>query len=161
MKALSALNSFFILIFCLLATNLSSQTFSTDNSESNSLPLVFMLGEKSQAYEKVTPSYQTLLDACQGDMPGAFQKLYSMMKEMEAYAEMADYDLDGVNAWMHFFWNEDGSVDHIGFHLKPNSRNIEVEDFELFLKNFASQYKFPLAVNSQYAHYSTFSFPVR
>ncbi len=124
------------------------------------MPIVFVLGDQGQLYENIMPGYQTLLDACGGDMPMAFQKLYSMMKEMEAYADLMEYNLDGVNAWMHFFWDEDGSIEHIGFHLKPNSKNVNTEELKLFLTNFALQYKFPLVANVQYSHYSTFSFPV-
>jgi hypothetical protein len=34
---------------------------------------------------------------------------------------------------MHFFWQPDGSIDHIGFYLKPNSRNVNTEHVDSFL----------------------------
>lgn len=106
------------------------------------------------------PEYSTLLEACSGDMHLAFGKLMTMMREMEAYASLTDYDLKGVNAWMHFFWNKNGSIEHIGFYLKPNSKNVNTDGLKNFLDGFARQYKMPLAAAKPYAHYSSFSFPV-
>lgn len=125
-----------------------------------SMPKVFKLGEHAQQYENLTPGYQTLLEACGGDMKVAHAKLHSMMKEMEAFASLMDYDLKGIKAWMHFFWKEDGTIEHIGFYLKPNSRNVDSADLGAFLKNFSQHYDFPLSTDLKYAHYSTFSFPV-
>ncbi len=160
------MKAFAVIVFTILFSwafsieGVNGQTSHSQLADSNVLPKVFMLGEQGQLYENIMPGYQTLLDACDGDMVVAFQKLHSMMKEMEAYADLLEYDLKGVNAWMHFFWAEDGSIDHIGFHLKPNSKNVDTKELELFLKNFAFQYKFPLVANVQYSLYSTFSFPV-
>lgn len=119
-----------------------------------------MLGEFSEQYEETMPGYQTLLDASGGDMESAFGKLTSMMKEMEAYASMTGFDLNGINTWMHIFWRKDGSIKHIAFHLKPNSRNVNTEKFKSFLTDFVHNYKFPLTTQVQYSHYSSFSFPI-
>lgn len=136
------------------------QTSSQSFEKEPVLPKVFQLGNHDKQYENIVPGYQTLLEACGGDMDLAFKKLFSMMKEMEAYADIVGFDLKGVNAWMHFFWKQDGTIDHIGFHLKPNSRNIDTHELETFLNGFTAQYTFPLSSDMQYAHYSSFSFPV-
>ena len=138
----------------------NSQTSQPPSAQYFSLPNVFKLGEHSQLYESILPGYQTLLEACDGDMKVAHGKLYSMMKEMEAFAVLMDFDLKGVKAWMHFFWQEDGSIEYIGFHLKPNSRNIDNAEMNAFLKHFTEHYRFPLTTNMKFAHYSSFSFPV-
>ncbi len=137
-----------------------SQTSQPPSAQYFSLPNVFKLGEHDQLYESILPDYQTLLEACNGDMKVAHGKLYSMMKEMEAFAALMEFDLKGVKAWMHIFWREDGTIEYIGFHLKPNSRNIDNAELNAFLKNFTLQYKFPLTTNKKYSHYSSFSFPV-
>ena len=124
------------------------------------LPKVFTLGEYSSKYEELVPGYQSLLEACNNDMQVAHEKLYSMMKEMEAFAKIMEFDLDGVKAWMHLFFAADGTIQHIGFHLKPNSKNIDTKEVNKFLKNFSKQYKFPINSASPFSHYSTFSFPV-
>lgn len=102
----------------------------------------------------------TLLDVCNEDMNFAYDKLMGMMREMEAYAVLVDFDLKGINAWIHFFWRPDGSFDHIGFHLKPNSKNVSTDLMKNFLEGFAKQYKLPLKHSKKFSHYSSFSFPL-
>ncbi len=130
------------------------------NNNPPKLPMVFLLGENDQGYEHLSSKYTTLLDACGNDMNLAFEKLQSMMLEMQAYAKLTGFNLKDVKCWMHIFWNNNGTIDHLGFFLKPNSRNIDVAEFKTFLSTFALQYKFPLYSDAKYAHYSTFSFPV-
>lgn len=157
-----------ITVFCTLLTFLCCFTFVDSTAQSSSrsadaylsLPAVFKLGEHTSHYDGVRSDYSSLLEVCDDDMKAAHGKLYSMMKEMEAFADVMDYDLEGVKAWMHFFFEKDGSIDHIGFHLKPNSKNIDLAEFRTFLKNFSKEYQFPLVAEKGYAHYSTFSFPI-
>jgi hypothetical protein len=106
------------------------------------------------------PGYQSLLESCQNDMNAAYEKLIGMMREMEAFANLSGYDLKGINAWMHFFWRADGSIEHIGFYLKPNSKNVNTDSLKSFLLAFSKQYKFPLRAEKKYNHYSSFSFPL-
>ncbi len=124
------------------------------------LPLVFQLGEFDKQYENTVPGYQPLLDACDGDMNMAYNKLLGMMQEMENYSRTIGYDLNGINAWMHFFWSENGDIEHIGFYLKPNSRNVNTDQFRQFLAKFVDQYKFPLRSKVKFSLYSSFSFPI-
>ncbi len=90
----------------------------------------------------------------------AYSKLMGMMQEMEAYATLVDFDLKGVNAWLHFFWDKDGNIAHIGFYLKPNSKNVGADLMKNFLEGFAKHYKFPLKFSRSFSHYSSFSFPI-
>jgi len=160
MKAITRHILILLFTFGVSLTDSFCQTSQSSLSGDLLLPEIFMLGDEGQLYENEMPKYQTLLEACSDDMPVAFQKLYSMMKEMEAYADLVGYDLKGVNAWMHFFWDKDGSIEHIGYHLKPNSKNVDTDKLEVFLKDFARHYKFPLVVDEPYAHYSSFAFPI-
>lgn len=150
--------SFIPFIFCLLlVNNTKSQSVQPAKDPSLTIPPVFLLGEYEQQYEEIVPRYSSLLEACNGDMQVAFGKLMSMMKEMEAYGELTGYNLKDINAWMHFFWRKDGTIEHIGFYLKPNSRNVNPEGLKNFLAGFAKQYKFPLNASSGFSHYSSFS----
>jgi len=124
------------------------------------MPAVFILGEYDKQYESIMPGYTTLLEACGGDMKLAYEKLMTMMREMQTYATLEKYDIKGVNAWMHFFWKEDGSIEHIGFYLKPNSRNVDTEKLRAFLNGFASWYKIPASSDKKFSHYSSFAFPM-
>ncbi len=122
-------------------------------------PTIFLLGEHDKMYEEMLSGQSTLLDACGQDMNLAYGKLMGMMQEMEAYASLVNFDLKGVSAWMHIFWRNDGTIDHIGFHLKPNSKNIDTDLFKNYLEGFTKQYKFPLRFSKKFSHYSSFSFP--
>jgi hypothetical protein len=130
------------------------------SNQNEGLPKVFTLGEYENAYEKVIPNYDQLLVACDNDMKVAFEKWLSMMMEMEAYAKTIDFDLKGIKLWIHVFWNANGSIEHMGYHLKPNSRNIDVEELNAFFSSFSNQYEFPLLTDSKFSHYTTVSFPV-
>ena len=141
--------------------NMHAQSGSQENlRQAQLLPSVFILGEYNKPYEAAMPGYTTLLEACDGDMKIAFEKLMMMMREMEAYANLENYDIKGINAWMHFFWKEDGSIEHIGFYLKPNSRNVDTEKLRNFLNDFANWYKIPVHSSKKFSHYSSFAFPM-
>ncbi len=123
-------------------------------------PKVFILGEHETAYEQLNLDYSVmLLTACNGNMDDAYQKWVSMLNEMEAYATLINYDIKGVKVWLNVFWNKDGSVKHIAYHLKQNSRNIDTAEFTAFLTSFMNHYKFPLVINEKYSHYGSASFP--
>ena len=123
-------------------------------------PKVFILGEHEKAYEQLNLEYSVmLLTACEGNMDAAYQKWLSMLNEMEAYATLINYDIKGVKVWLNVFWNVDGSIKHIAYHLKQNSRNIDTAEFTAFLSSFINHYKFPLVTKQKYSHYGSAAFP--
>lgn len=148
------------ILFCAPFAVLSQSSKASKLHLSQDVPTVFLLGEHNKFYEEMMSGQSTLLDVCDEDMNFAYDKLMGMMREMEAYAELVDFDLKGINAWMHFFWRPDGSIDHIGFHLKPNSKNVSTDLMKNFLEGFAKQYKLPLKHSKKFSHYSSFSFPL-
>ncbi len=161
MMHLSLVAVLFGLFFCTSNSSLYAQgTNAAKLPLKQEIPTVFLLGEHDSHYEAMMAEQTTLLDACNDDMGLAYGKLMGMMKEMEAYADLIDFDLKGINAWIHFFWNPDGSIDHIGFYLKPNSRNVNTELLKNFLSGFAKQYKLPLKYSKKFSHYASFSFPI-
>lgn len=125
------------------------------------LPRVFEIGKHERAYELLSAHYQTsLLEVCNNDMKNAFKKLSAMYREMEVHASNIGYEVGGVRSWLHVFWGSDGTIEHLGFHLRPNSRNVDVEEFEAFLLSFVQEYRFPLFAEQKYALYTSVSFPV-
>lgn len=82
------------------------------------------------------------------------------MEEMEAYSKQIEYNLDGVKAWFHFFWAPDGSIEHIAYYLRPNSKNLDLDEMNAFLVSFMNNYKFPLTTETKYHHYTGATFPV-
>lgn len=127
---------------------------------SDNLPLVFILGEHSDQYDAMTQQYSNmLLDECKGDMQMAYSKWMGMLKEMEAYSKTVSYNMDGVQIWMNVFWKKDGTIKHIAYYLKPESKVVPLDELTAFLKTFAKQYKFPLLSQKQYVHYGHAFFP--
>lgn len=149
-------------IFCWAAVIGFAQGNKAKNTTTSeqTLPTVFLIGENDKAYTNLLSSQTTLLEVCDDDMHFAYHKLMGMMREMETYAAEVNFDLKGINAWMHFFWRPDGSIDHIGFYLKPNSKNVPTERFKGFLDGFAKNHKLPIKHNKKFSHYSSFSFPI-
>jgi hypothetical protein len=151
----------FSLCFMLASFSMTAQSGSTSLNDDGQLPKVFLIGQHEEAFEALTMSYESdLLMACESDMNTAFKKWMSMMEEMEAYSKQIEYDLDGVKAWFHFFWANDGSIEHIAYYLRPNSKNLDLDEMNAFLASFMNNYKFPLVSNVKYHHYTGAAFPV-
>lgn len=125
------------------------------------LPKVFVLGEYESDYESLVMDYQqSLLTACDCTMKEAFAKWLGMLHELDVYAKNNSVDIRGVKVWLHVFWNPDGTVDHIAYHLRPNSRDIEADAMTALLDGFTKTYSFPMTSEAGFQHYSTGSFPV-
>ncbi len=145
-------------LFFLLSGILSLSNLQAQNGDAT--PTVFVMGKHEAGYEELTQTYkQSLLEACGNDMKMAFDKWLEMMQQMEAYADEIDYNIDGVKVLMHVFWNENGSIAHLGYFLRPNSRNVPAEELTAFFKSFIRQYKFPVSSERKFAHYTKASFP--
>jgi hypothetical protein len=128
--------------------------------DSTSLPKVFILGEHEAEYEALFENYSTaLLEICNDDMDEAFDKWLSMLEEMESYANSIDYDIKGIKVWLNVFWEKDGTIRHIAYHLKANSRNIVRDELTAFFTSFMNHYKFPKVAKTGYSHYGSASFP--
>ncbi|MEM8523840.1 MAG: hypothetical protein AAGG68_04310 [Bacteroidota bacterium] len=144
-----------------LISFLSLFYISRANVPTDFLPRIFQIGEYQVEYDVLVKNHdQELLEACDNDLKIAYGKLSSMFREMELYAENSSYDLKGVRLWLHIFWNQDGTIQYLAYHLRPNSKNIEIPAFEAFLLSFVENYQFPLLSEKSYTLYTSTSFPV-
>jgi len=150
------------LLFTLLMLLVTSTFLSAQTPVANlPLPRVFQLGGNEQAYETLSKEYgQSLLEVCNNDMNVAFEKWLEMMKAVEDYAKKINFDVKGVKVRLHVFWNADGSIDHIGYVFRTNSRNIRPDEFSAFLSSFTRQYTFPLKSQQKFSHYTIATFPL-
>lgn len=140
----------FLLLFLAVTVHLHGQ----------SLPKVFVLGGDEALYESLTTEYgETMLTACGGNMEVAMGKWLDMLQEMEQYAKKVRYDLKGIKMWMQVFWDKDGTINHIGFRLKNDSRNVRNEEIMAFFSSFMNRYKFPVTYGKRYSHYVGVTFP--
>ncbi len=144
------------LLFSILSLLFISQLgFSQTDS-----PTVFVLGENEKNYEYLTQQYsQSLLEASGNDIKKAFNYWIDMMSAMDDYSNRVRYDLKGVKVWIHVFWAADGKVDHIGYILRPDSRNVKTEELTAFFSSFTRNYQFPLKSGKNFNHYTGASFP--
>lgn len=145
--------------FC-QATPLAIPSFAAKDS----LPRVFLLGEKDRDFQQAKVAYNTtLLEACQGDMETAYYTWMHMLKHFESYAKQQGYELDGLKMWLYVFWNKDGSIANIGYFLKPNSRNLREEDLPKLTKlfeGFSKNYRFPVKSDKGFSNYTHANFPI-
>ena len=144
----------FLVTLCIitLATTLQAQQANT--------PKVFTLGESEQSYEGLNQAYsKTLLEATNGDIKLAFDQWLLMMKEMDEYAEQIRFNLNGVKLWLHVFWGAGGKIDHIGYLLRSDSRNVDEAEIKAFFSSFMNRYTFPIKSDKPFNHYTGATFP--
>jgi hypothetical protein len=150
------------LLVCTLFFSLGTSLGITQptSSAQGELPAVFLIGDYEGKMKTVQSQHQqSLLEVCNNDMGKAFDLWMSLTQEIEAYSKQIDFDISGVRAWFHVFFAKDGSIKHIGYHLKPTSRNIAEEEFKAFLKSFIDHYRFPLSSNAPFFNYTSVHFP--
>ena len=149
---------FFVFSLLLISMSLSAQK-SIEHEERNT-PIAFQISQEPDIFENLSATYNKgLLDVCENDIKKAHQEWSSMLSEIEAFAATQNFDINGVKMWLKVFWNADGSIEHIAFHLKPSSKNIDRVKMQNFLEDFANSYGNNLKSTFSYSQYSSASFP--
>lgn len=124
------------------------------------LPVIFQLGEFEPQMDEESRLHKTqLLTACDYDIELAYGKWISMIKEIESYSNRIDFDIKGVKVWLNVFYEKNGEIGHLGYYLKPNSRNVDKKEFAAFLKSFVNNYSFPHTFSEPFSHYGSAGFP--
>jgi len=141
--------------------SLSTLSYTQLSSQEPDSSKVFLIGEQAERFELLSEEYKsTLMDATSNDMDKTHRIYQKLLREIEAFATQMDYEIKGAKMWIKFFFDKDGTIDHIAYHLKPRSKEISSHLLDdLFLK-FKKQYKSPVVYESKYAHYASASFPV-
>lgn len=149
---------FLITLFGLIpALVLSSQPAGDDTV---ALPKAFIIGEYEQSYEKmVNACSDHLLSVCDDSMDEAYQLWLRMLGDIETYAKEKNFDINGVKIWMTVYWNYDGTIQHIVYYPKPNSKNMDFEQLTEFFNGFSQVYTFPKQSTTCFSHNGSASFP--
>ena len=151
-------NQMKVALSLILGTTLFASTLLAQSQE---MPVVFKLGDNEQGYEALKQANsQTLLEVSNYDTQKAFDTWMGMMREMEDYSKKIRFDIKGIKVWLHVFWNEDGSISHIGYLLRPDSRNIDALELAAFFKTFMGRYKLPVTSSKKFSHYTGANFPI-
>jgi hypothetical protein len=128
--------------------------------DSLDVPPVGMIGEYEEAFAALAAgSPEILLSVCGNDMDIAFEKWTNMLVAMEDYAETIDYDIAGLKTYFYIFWNADGTIRHLAFYPKANSRNIPANELTAFFKGFIKEYHMQVVTADGFSHYGSASFP--
>ena len=126
----------------------------------DTVPVVSMIGEYEEAFGAFAEECPgVLLSVCGNDMDIAYEKWTDMMVAMEDHADAIEYDIKGLKTYFYIFWNADGTVAHLSFYPKANSRNIPEEELRAFFKSFVNGYQMPIVAEVGYSHYGSASFP--
>jgi hypothetical protein len=124
------------------------------------LEKVFLLGTEEQRYEQLVSDYsQSLLEATNGNITQAFEGWLDMQQAIDRYASEQNYDLNGVKVWLHVFWGPNGSIDNLGFLLRPDSRFVETAELRALLAGFIKEYRLPVQSGRNFNHYTGATFP--
>lgn len=126
----------------------------------DSLPAVFQIGQNEEAYESlVSECSNPLLTVCNDSMDLAYRTWMLMLSDMEQYAERSEFDIKGIKIWLNVFWNADGTIKHLVYFPKPNSRNMDFDLLTLFLGKFVKAYKMDALDSSCFSHIGSAAFP--
>jgi hypothetical protein len=125
-----------------------------------SLPDVFLIGEHEEHYMTLSKEHPALfMSVYNNDIDRAFRGWSDMLMDMEDYAADLNFDLKGSKLWINLWFNADGTIRHLAFFPKPNSRNIPVEHLSAFFKNFVEHYQLPVKSAKAFQHSASAAFP--
>jgi hypothetical protein len=124
--------------------------------QAQEIPRAFVLGTNEAQHEKLIQEHKQMLWEVHDK---ASQEWLEMMKHMEAYADSINYNIDGIKVLLHVFFNADGSIAHIGYFIRPNSRNVPASELTAFFAEFSKQYQFSITSNQKFVAYAKASFP--
>lgn len=125
------------------------------------VPLVSLIGEDQFLLSELSTVYSDiLLQVCGNDMDLAYDTWSEMLGAMEDFSNEIGYDIKGVKAYLHVFWKPDGTIAHIAFFPKPNSKNLPIPELRAFFKEFAKTYTLPITSETGFSHYGSGAFPL-
>lgn len=149
----------FILFFALFLSPALGQEASGPRTLAE-LPKVFLIGEYESMYAKLYKNYPGLLiSESANDMETAFNKWLNLIYSMEDKSHKMGLDLKGLKIWIHVFFDKSGKIDHIMFHKKPHSKQVDNEELRAFLKDFIEDYTLSIKSEQNFMHSGSASFP--
>jgi len=153
------------IVFLLFNVTIFSSLLAQDSIINQSNPIhrtvkVSMIGddESLQSNMNVECS-EILLNLEDLNMSQAYTVWLTMLSDLENYADTLSFDIKGLRLWMNVYWNEDGSIRHIIYYPKPNSKNIDFDQFSNFMNGFANEYILSVKHTTCFSHFGSASFP--
>lgn len=133
-----------------------AQSIKTDVS----IPRVFIIGEYEDQYMMLSKKHPAIFSSVyNNDIDKAFRGYSYLLMDIEDYAEELNFNIKGVKLWLNIYFNADGTIEHLAFYPKPNSRNVPIDQLSAFFKNFVTQYRHPVRAQKAYYHSASAGFP--
>ena len=128
--------------------------------QTSALPEVFLIGEYEDQYPELSIQHpKVFMSVFNNDIDLAYKGWSEFLMDVEDYAADINFDIKGVKLWINLYFNADGTIAHLAFFPKPNSRNVPQEHLVAFFKNFVRQYHFPEQAEEGFQHSTGASFP--
>ncbi len=119
-----------------------------------------MIGQYEDQYLALSQKYPaTFMSVYHDDIELAYRSWSNILMDMEDYAGSIDFDIKGVKLWINIYFNQDGTIAHLAFFPKPNSRNIQDEYLAAFFKNFVRDYKMQVTADKGFQNSASGAFP--
>lgn len=161
---MNSLFKFILAFFILAVVEFAMMGQSGGNAKNKDLALLpksFLIGEYEPIYENLLTSYDVLLiTLCNNDHEKAYRLYTNLLLDMQDYAHQVNFDLNGIKLWLNIFFNADGSLQHIVYFPKPNSKNLSYDDLTAFFVSFCKSYRLKEPLSSKCLLNTTASFPV-
>lgn len=124
------------------------------------LPEVFLIGEHETHYFELSQQYpEVFMNVYDNNIDKAYRAWTEFAMDIEDYATDIQFDIKGAKLWINIYFSPDGSIAHLAFFPKPNSRNIPEEHLVAFFKGFVRQHKFVTKNEQGFQHSTSISFP--
>jgi hypothetical protein len=124
------------------------------------LPEVFLIGEYEDHYLELSQQHpKVFMSVFNNDIEQAYKGWSEFLMDVEDYAADVKFDIKGVKLWINLYFNADGTIAHLAFYPKPNSRNVPQEHLIAFFKGFVRQYHFLEKADEGFQHSAGASFP--
>jgi hypothetical protein len=138
---------------------LSLQAYTQPGAQTT-LPKVFLIGEHEARYLELSQAHPAVfISVFQNDLDLAYRVWSDCLMDIEDHASRTRFDLHGVKLWLNLYFNDDGTIAHLAFYPKPNSREVSLDQLVTFFKSFAADYQLPVIALKGFHHSTSVSFP--
>lgn len=124
------------------------------------VPNVFLIGEYEDQYLALSHKHPaTFMSVYHDDIDLAYRSWTNILMDIEDYAGDLNFDIKGTKMWINLYFNPDGTIAHLAFFQKPNSRYIPLEHLTAFFRNFVQYYHLQVKTEKGFQHSASAAFP--
>ncbi|MEO6189731.1 MAG: hypothetical protein ABIP47_03860 [Saprospiraceae bacterium] len=125
------------------------------------LPNSFLIGEFEHAYDELLEEYsRSLVSVCDNSNDKAYSIWSNVLVDINEQSKISNMDLNGLKLWINIFFENDGTIQHIVYYPKPNSKNMDFDKLTSFFTSFCKSYKMNVPLSSKCMLSATASFPL-